>query len=190
MLSLLVGLLRLCASLGVFPGCWRLHREARNHRFVVAKGHALLVSLRRVYSPDAHLLLEKEAAFDDEHLFDNRNHDGVALFPNGGHSVDLPVYRGSIDFHRCMCEQLVDQLLPLMGDPSDLDAPRFHSPFGDRDLFSEKRDDAFAGFCGSAVGIRPRSHGRSQPYRATQTRLSPPAPTRLRTTSCPPDSAG
>src|SRR5215470_19739715 len=158
MLSLLFGLLRLCAGIGAFPGCWRLHRKARNHRFMMTKGHALLVSFRRAHSPNAHLLLQEQAALDDEHLLDNRNHDSVALVDDGRHPVDLPADRSAIDLNRLVCEQFVDQLLTLMSDSRDLDTARLDNLLRDRNLFCEKRQDSLAALVWGAVVFGPRSH--------------------------------
>src|SRR6516162_7482598 len=169
MLSLLFGLLRLCASLGAFPGCWRLHRKMPDHRFVVTKGDTLLVSFHRAHSPDAHLLLQEEAALDDEHLLDDRDHDGVALVSDRRHRVDLPTYRGPIDLHRVVREQFVDQLLPLVSDSRDLYAARFNNLLCDRNLFGEKRNDGLAGLVRGAVVFGPRWHARFHQYRLYST---------------------
>src|SRR5271154_3097602 len=125
MLFLLVGRLRLYASLGAFSDCWRLHRDARDHRFLVAERHTLLVSLCRPHPPDAHLLLEEKASLDDEHFFDNWNDNGVALFSERRDRINLLANWRSFDFNRLPMEQFVDQLLALMCNPRDLDASGF-----------------------------------------------------------------
>ena len=137
--------MRLCAGLGAVPG----GRKVRDHRFVVAKAYGLLVSFRRTHSPHPQLLLQEQAAFDDEHLLDDRNDDGVALIDNLGHPVDLLADRGPIDLHRFVREQFVDQLLLLVSDSRDLDAARFNNLFRDRNLFSKKRDNGLAGLVGA-----------------------------------------
>src|SRR5262245_43745293 len=93
-LSLLLGLLRFFASHGLFPG-WRLHRKPRDHRLVVTQGHALLVSFRRTYSPNAHLLLQEQTTLDHEHLLDDRNDHDIALVSNSRHRLDVSPYRGA-----------------------------------------------------------------------------------------------
>ena len=116
---------------------------------MVTKRDALLVSFHRAHSPNAHLLLQEEAALNDEHLLDDRDHDRVALVSDRGHRVDLPAYRGPIDLHRFVREQFVDQLLLLVSDSRDLDAARFNNLFRDRNLFSKKRDNGLAGLVGA-----------------------------------------
>ena len=105
MLSLLIRLLRFGARTGGTPGGWRLHRNSRDHRFLVADRHAFLVSVRRSHPSDAHLFFKEQAAFDDEHLFDNRDDYGVALFSDGRYRVDMPTYLDSIDLHRLVSER-------------------------------------------------------------------------------------
>jgi hypothetical protein len=92
---------------------------------MVAKGHAFAMSFRRAHSPHAYLLLQEEAALDHEHLLDNRDHDRVALFSDGGHRVDLLADPNPFDFCRLVSEQFVNQLFALVRDPRYPDAPRF-----------------------------------------------------------------
>jgi hypothetical protein len=120
---------------------------------VIAECHALLVPYRRPYSPDAHLLFEEEAALDDEYLLDNRNHNGVALFSDGGQRIDLLANSNPFDFCPLVSQQFVDQLLSLMGDPGDLNAAGFHDLFRDSDFFGEKRKNALGGSFGPVVFV-------------------------------------
>ncbi len=96
------------ARIRILPGGWRLHRNPRDYRFLVADGHALPVSFRRSHPPNAHFLFQEQAALNDEHFFDNRNHNSVALFSDGRHRVDMLADRGPFDFYRLAREQLVD----------------------------------------------------------------------------------
>src|SRR5215469_7244412 len=142
----------------------------------MAENYTLLVSFGRYYSLDMHLFLEKQAALNNEQFLDNRDHDGVALFSDRRHRVDMPTNRNSFNFCRPVSEQLVNQLLSLVSDPSYLDTAHFDDLLRHRDLFGEKREDGFAGFGGNPVGVGPRSHSCSQPMSNAHADAGPAAP--------------
>jgi hypothetical protein len=100
-----------------------------------------------------HLLFEEQMALDDEHLVDNRNDNGVALFSDGRYRVDRPANPNPFDFRRLVSEQFIDQMLSLMCDPCHLDAGGLDDLLRNRGLFSNQRNNGFGGLRGSGGSV-------------------------------------
>ena len=89
-----------------------------------------------------YFLLEHQSSFHNDGLFDDRNDREITVLLDGGHCVDQPTDRNSVDLKAGVCQQLVDEMVARTSDLRDPDSTGFEDLALHRGVLGEKPEHA------------------------------------------------
>jgi len=146
--------------------------EARDLGFLPPQRDRFLIPLCLFDPPNVHLFFEYEVPFHFEDFFNDGDDGDIALLTDGGHGLNGTVDGDMLDFDLLVLQELIDQLLMVMGYSRDAHTRCFNNAFGNRELFFKDRDDSFTVYsCGRGIervrAIKGRIHREDLEAKAT-----------------------